>query len=96
MTNKVILGCGDASIQQLVEVIATYSVKGYPPIVFAEPQISAGAGGRPHAWLYRFFGVNFIIEMPVLPAEREAVDSAVAIIGTVVDTLANPIKATVE
>jgi hypothetical protein len=95
MQNKIVIGCSDYYIDRLCQILTAYAAKGYPSVIFAQPQMSRG-GGKPHAWLYRFYGLNFMIEMPVMAEEKEHIDKKLDGSALIMDTLSNPIKATVE
>ena len=87
MTNKIIIGSGDYYLDQLVKIIAAYEAKGYPAVVFAQPKVRVNPEDNPYIWLYRFFGLNFEIVMPVLPSLKSGVDHFLANFVVVMDTL---------
>lgn len=87
MTNKIIIGSGDYYLDQLVKIIAAYEAKGYPAVVFAQPKVRVSPEDNPYIWLYRFFGLNFEIVMPVLPSLKSGVDHFLANFAVVMDTL---------
>ena len=93
--NRIIIGCNDYYIDKFVQLLNAYASKNYPTIVFVEPQVKKG-GESFHAYMYKFHGLNFIVEMPVMPKDKERVDEALSAVTIVMDTLSNPIEKVIK
>lgn len=92
--NTIILGSGEYYQAKLREVLEAYSASGHPPVIFAEPQIRTG-DGVPHAWIFRFYGLNFILEMIIMAADYEKVAQSLEQTAIVVNTLSAPKETTI-
>lgn len=91
--SRVIIGRGSTSLESFVKVLETYDLKGYPAVVFIEPQMR---GVETHAYIYRFFGLNFMIEMIALPVDRDRNDAVLAKVAVLVKSLGSAQEATIE
>ena len=94
MDRVVVIGSSAHYTDKLLEILKAYSASGRPPVVFAEPQIRKGSR-TVHAWMFRFYGADFVIEMPVSPSQKDDVAAAIGKVAIVMDTLSAPIEAIV-
>jgi hypothetical protein len=91
--SRIILGPGPTYLESFVRLLEAYDRKGHPVVVFIEPQLH---GSSLNAYLYRFFGLNFMIEMVAMPNDKDRNDAALGKVAVLVDTLCNAQESTIR
>lgn len=74
-------------------MLAEFDRKGHPTVVFVEPQMRDRGL---NAYLYRYYAPSFVLEMIVLPDNKERTDTMLSSVGVLIETMSNPQKSTVE